>query len=371
MRYSSRDVSNAMSSIHLTGGAGAPERERRMSLTEETLEERKRVFIESGYVISEAARRLEVTRSCMQHTVRKLVEMGRIDHDDVKPRNVSNVENIADIRARKRETFEAKRRRGDWRKPTVINLPPDPFRLKILGDPHLDADGCDMDQFIDQVMDTGPGVYWMCLGDWFNNWLKALAHLWKDENSRPSDAWEILVYLMEQRGEFMLAGISGNHDDWTHAPADPVAELMRRHGVRYRKGAMRVMLNFEGIEEPVTVALRHKWKGHSMYSPGHALKRAAMSGWVDTISAGGHIHQDDPRIHVHPNGFIQHGYQISAFKKYDEFADVQGFMPHSIEPFVDLVIDPRRAPTDIERVKPFWDSSAAATYLRATRMSND
>jgi hypothetical protein len=147
--------------------------------------------------------------------------------------------------------------------------------------------------------------------------------------------------------------------------------LMKRHGVRYREGAIRIALGFEELDRTIMVAVRHKWQGRSIYSPGHGLKRASMWGWRDNIMVGGHTHVDDYRLHVNPEDqFKTHGFQISAFKMFDKYADTHGLMGHKIAPVVDLVIDPRRADDDIELVKPFWDSRAAAAYLRAIKDAN-
>ena len=214
-------------------------------------------------------------------------------------------------------------------------------------------------------MSASEGVYGVCIVDFFNNWLRVLGHLWKHEGD-PDDAWVCFENYMEERGDALLAACSGNHDDWSHGPADPIDLVMKRNGVVYRRGAVRIVLNAGG--EPLRVALRHKWRGHSQFSPAHALRKAAADGWADHVMVGGHTDQDEPRIYVQPRtGFISHLCQVSAFKKFDEYADVHGFKPHAISPCWDLVIDPRRGDDDPDKVKIFWSSEAAAKYYEAIR----
>lgn len=326
------------------------------------------VYRSCGLNVSAAARMMQMPRPTMQSRLRRAVEFGILTQEEMNSASVPSRDNFIAARERKLIAFQRKQRKGDWRKPVLCNLPAEPFRLKIFGDPHLDADGCDFELFQRHwlEMDAANGVYGICVGDWFNNWLRALSHLWKDETSSPSDAWLCLEYLMEETGDALLAACSGNHDDWTHGPVDPVDLLMKRHGVIYRKGAVRVAMSFDGLP-PIFIALRHKWKGHSIYSAAHGIARSAIWGWRDHLMVGGHIHQDEPRLVSFPDGFRSHVCQVSSFKVYDDFPDIHGMMGPRISPVWDLVIDPRRTDTDPDKIKVFWDGRAAAKYLDAIR----
>ncbi|MDA5094140.1 hypothetical protein O2N63_08560 [Aliiroseovarius sp. KMU-50] len=262
--------------------------------------------------------------------------------------------------------FQKKQRTGTWDKPVLVNIPDGPFRLKLFGDPHLDANGCDFELFEKhwQELSVENRVFGVCIGDWFNNWLRVLSHLWKHEGD-PDDAWVLFEYLMHQNGHALLGACSGNHDDWTHGPVDPIDMLMKQHGVVYRQGAVRLFVEAGG-KGPIQIALRHKWKGHSMYSPAHGLRRAAAEGWHDHIMVGGHTHVDEDRHYIQPrSGFMSHLFQLSAFKKFDDFADVHGFKPHSISPVRDLVIQPDKDDSDPDKVMAFYSSEEAARYFNA------
>lgn len=314
--------------------------------------------------ISETARRLDLDRRTVRRRLRAATEAGMIEEGEwSRDPNTPTSEQYLSAKERKLKAFAKKKAKGDWRKPVLTTLPGKPFRLKLFGDPHLDADGCNFELFEKHFMDLGPGTYGIWIGDAFNNWLKALSHLWKGEGD-PSDAWLLFEHLMAERGEWLIGGCSGNHDDWTHGPTDPVSEIMRKYGVRYRKGAIRLMVQC-GDYAPMFWSIRHKWRGRSIYSPAHWGARAVHDGWHgDLLMVGGHIHVDDPRMIVRDD-CITHVCQISAFKEFDEFVDVHGFNGPKISPVWDLVIDPSRPDNDADKVKVFWDSTRAAAYLDA------
>lgn len=326
------------------------------------VKERVTIWRECAYNTSEAARRLGLNRRTLQNTVAVAHQMGIVGAEEMHPANIPTVATFQGAVERKRERFKAKATKGTWRKPTLIHVRQGPYILKVFGDPHLDADGCDTDFFIDQwlKMDESAGIYGLCVGDFFNNWTRSLAHLWKGEGD-PSDAWTIFSYLMEERGGALLAACSGNHDDWTQAPFDPIELMMRQYGVRYRKGAISLVIN---TENPVTVAMRHKWRGNSMYSPAHGLLRGAIYGWNDDILIGGHTHQSEARHYVdQKSGAVSQLLQIEAFKKFDDYVDVHGFMGPSIAPVANFVIQPDLPRTSPDRCRLIWGHDEAVSYL--------
>lgn len=337
-------------------------------MTDATMLHRLKVWDDAGRNVSEAARVLGIGRHTFRNTLKNAVEAGHLDERDLGDPNTPTKEAYESAKLRKIAAYQKKKRKGDWRKPVMTSLPERPFRLKIFGDPHLDADGCNFELFEKHwlEMDAQSGVYGICVGDWFNNWLRVLGHLWKDETTDPDDAWLCLEYLMEQRGDALIAACSGNHDDWTHGPADPVDLLMKKHGVLYRQGAIRVAVNC-GSLPPMLWSIRHKWQGRSMYSVAHWGVRANREGWRDTLLVGGHIHVDEPRLVTHADGFQSHVCQVSAFKEFDKYADTHGFNGPKISPVWDLVIDPAQPDTSPDKVKIFWDSGLAAAYLEAIR----
>lgn len=336
------------------------------ALTDEEAKRTVAVYLDCGKNVMETGRRIGRKPATVRNRLKHAVDRGFMSEDDRHERSAPKAAEYADLRTRKLAAFARKKEKGTWRKPVLAVLPEGPFRLKVFGDPHLDDASCDFDLFERHWMELDPSerTYGVCVGDWFNNWLKVLSHLWKDQP--PADeAYPLLQYLMEEHGAGLIAACSGNHDDWTNAPFDPIDDMMKRYGVRYRKGAIRLAVKC-GDADPFTIGMRHKWRGQSMYSAAHGIRRAVEKGWSDLIAIGGHIHQDEPRLYTHPDtGEHTHICQVSAFKRFDEFADVHGFMGSQISPVWDLVIDPGLPNSDPDKVKIFWDSEKAAAYLDA------
>lgn len=340
----------------------------RQGPTDAQLKEFVETYRSSGFNVSQTARLAQVPRTTARRWLNFAQDSGFIGDEATRDPNVPTFESYLAAKERKVRAYQQKKSKGDWRKPVLTQLPEGPFRLKVFGDPHLDADGCNYELFERNWMEMSPqdGVYGICVGDWFNNWLKALAHLWREESTHPSDAWLLLEHLMDQRGEALIAACSGNHDDWTHGPTDPVDLLMKKYGVLYRQGAIRLLVAC-GNAKPMAISVRHKWKGNSMYSAAHAILRSAIFGWADELMIGGHIHQDEPRIYVRPDGSISHICQVSAFKEYDVYADVHGLMGPRLSPCWDLVVQPDRPNTDPDKIKIFWNSEDAARYYQAVK----
>lgn len=322
-----------------------------------------KAYRENGLNVSATGRAIGMSRQVVQFHLRDAEERGFIEPKERHDANVPKHEDYLEARDRKIAAFQKKKRKGNWRKPVMTSLSSDPYVLGVFGDPHLDSDACDYALFEESWlrMSIENRVFGVCVGDFFNNWLKSLAHLWREESTHPSDAWLLFESLMDQRGECLIAACSGNHDDWTHGPADPVDLLMKKYGVLYRKGAIRVGFHWDGLD-PLFMAVRHKWRGHSMYSAAHGMVRANREGWRDALMIGGHIHQDEPRLVSHADGFRSHVCQVSAFKEFDDYADVHGFNGPRISPIWWLVIDPREPETEPDRIKIFWNFDKAMAY---------
>lgn len=340
------------------------------SFTKDDLIERVRVWEENGRSVSATARAVGRGRSAVKHSLDRAAEFGLIEERDLENPNVPIRMDYIAARDRKAAEYDRKKKKGDWRKPVLITIPHSVFMLKIFGDPHIDAESFNMMLFEKHWldMDMSRGIYGMCVGDFFNNWTKALAHLYQDQ-ANPSDAWMVFEYLMAERSGSLIAACSGNHDDWSKVPAaeaEPIGRIMRENGVRYRKGAIRLLLDTPA--GPYTVAMRHKWRGASMYSAAHGIKRGVEKGWFDDASIGGHIHQDEIRHHVNPEtGQITQLVQLSTFKEIDDHVDIQGHQGPRIQPVLNMVVNTHRKQTDPDRSKVIWDTESAIDWMESER----
>lgn len=262
--------------------------------------------------------------------------------------------------------------KGDWRKASLINrIGAGPIVLGIFGDPHLDNSGTDLDQFEEALSRRDPEnrVFTCCGGDFFDNWPRAMGHLYQGTGD-PYPAWVLFEDWMEQHP--FLFSCSGNHDQFQSGAADFLAEFMRSRGMLLRRSGGRFIIDLGG-GNPITIAMRHIWQGNSQYSEAHNLKRAVTFGHTeDDLVAGFHFHKGELRTHIRPHdGKVSKLAQVSAFKKLDDYANDRGFMSPETSPVVWAVLDDREPTTSHSRVQLFYDFDTAMAVKEHQRRKNN
>jgi transposase-like protein len=321
----------------------------------------------SGYNVSAAARSLGIARKSMQDSLRTAQTDGILTDEEMREANAPAAEKFHSARSRLLKAHQAKRAKGDWKKANSVYIGPGPFMLGLFGDKHMDNPGCDLDMLLRDWDRINPQerVFGLFLGDEFDNWPRAMGHLWKDNPVDPSDAWEVYHHMLVERPG-VLALVTGNHDQFTSAPIDPLQLVCEDAGVIYRRSGMHLEIQ-TGDDAPITIAARHIWRGNSMYSSAHALKKAALHNHTDAdIIAGAHIHQGENRRHVRSHdGRVTILAQVSSYKILDNYANDRGFMSEPTPPCVWCVCDPSRPVTDHGRVTEFYDFDLASKFLRA------
>jgi hypothetical protein len=293
-------------------------------------------------------------------------------HGMTKPRVQSNPSRWRpgeEIVAARKAEFERVKGSGPKANGSIIHLQDDgPFMLVALGDPHLDSPGTDLElweRWI-KVLDRRKHITAILMGDLLDNWVKPLAHLYSMSEVPAPEGWILLEHYLEQIGPDTDICVQGNHDLWS-GHSDVLSMLLGRYGILQRPNSIRVHYRTRNGRE-VTVHCRHSWPGRSMWSEAHALKKAARMGVRDNILLGGHTHVSGEGIEKDPmTGKFSFVFQIAAFKIEDEYADTLGFLDRHTSPAVALVVDPRRADTDPEMVKHFFDPDAASDYLAFLR----
>jgi hypothetical protein len=266
---------------------------------------------------------------------------------------------------------ERKVAKGDWRKPSLVaGAGSGPMILGIFGDPHLDNSGTDLELFERELSRRDPAkrVFTCCGGDFFDNWPRAMGHLFA-ESGNPEPAWIVFEYLMENWP--FLFSVSGNHDQFASGTANFLDEFMRAKGSLMRRSGGRFILDLGG-GPPITIAMRHIWQGSSQYSEAHNLKRAATFGHTDDdLICGFHFHKGELRTHIRPHdGRVSRLVQVSSFKRVDNYANDKGLMSPETPPVVWAVLDAREPVTSHKRVQPFYDFDAAAAMLEHQRSKN-
>jgi hypothetical protein len=330
------------------------------------LAEAVRVLAEEGN-ISAAAKRLNLSRPAFHNRIDQAIAAGL-----AKPRAEANPSRwrVGDeiVAARKAE-FERVNAARPNQTGNVIHRPDDgPFMIIALGDEHLDNAGTDLKLWEHWIgyLDRSKHITGWSLGDVLDNWVRPLAHLYSLSETPAPEGWILLEHYMQQIGDDLDASIGGNHDDWS-GHSDVLGMIMAKYGVMHRSTSLRAAYRTPSGRE-VTINARHSWPGRSMWNAVHGIKRAARMGIRDNILLGGHTHISGEGKEIDPlSGKISHCFQVAAFKIVDEYADALGLMEGHMSPALALVIDPRRADTDPEMVKHFYDPEPAAAYLKFLR----
>lgn len=338
---------------------------RKPPLSRKDMEDTVAAVLQHGSVKA-AAEAMNLTRASLQHRIDRATEAGL-----TKPRTQSNPSRWrpgAEIVAARKAEFE-RYRASMGKDGNVIHLPDDkPFMIVALGDPHLDASGCDLTLWEEwtAVLDRAKRITGISLGDCLDNWVKPLAHLYSTAETPAPEGWILLEHYLEQIGEHLDASVAGNHDSWS-GHSDVLGMLMRQQGVMHASNELRWAYRTPSGRD-VTVKARHGWAGRSMYHEAHGIKRAAKMGQRDNILLGGHLHTSgDIKDKCPLTGKVTFGFQVGSFKVVDSYGVDLGLPDAQLSPAVALVIDPRRADTDPELVKHFYDPNEAADFLAMKR----
>lgn len=330
----------------------------------------------NGYGIHATAKELGCNHANVSRRLRRLHDAGdeRIDPEklfaDKRPRS-RTLDEINRAYVQLGHHRDAKIAKGDWRKASLVTRIKSPvFVLGFFGDPHLDNPGCNLELFEEELsyLDPAQHVFGICIGDVFDNWVRALAHAGK-QSTDPYAAWIVFEHMMHHNP--FLALILGNHDIWNVGTANVLTEFCRSVGMLVRRSGGRIIVD-TGQGEPLTISARHIWQGSSMYSEAHNLKRAATFGHTsDDIVTGGHYHKGEVREHVRPeDGKVQRLIALDSFKEYDDYANDRGFMSAKRHPVVWCAIDTREPVTSHKRVQPFYNFSEARAIAEHRRLAN-
>jgi hypothetical protein len=99
-------------------------------------------------------------------------------------------EPIAELLARKKAGIQRAKAHEDWAKLIPVSIhDTGPIGVLLVGDPHVDDDGCDIHQLEHDLTAVGrtKGMYAGHIGDLTNNWVGRLARLYAHQSTTFSD----------------------------------------------------------------------------------------------------------------------------------------------------------------------------------------
>lgn len=271
-------------------------------------------------------------------------------------------EPIESLLARKKAMFGRSQQVEEWAQLIPVEVTANgPIGLLLVGDPHLDDDGCDIAAIEDDLSIVGKtsGAFAGHLGDLTNNWLGRLAHLYANQTTRFDEALRLVRWMLDLCPSLFVVG--GNHDCWNRGMdllrfvvAQGNSQVLRAHGARLELtwpggGSMRIHA-------------RHDFPGRSQYSPAHGMRRELLWGHRDDLIVCGHIHTDEYSLTPGVDGVAHALFRVSGYKLIDEHARAQHYRERRLGPSVFVILDPA-ARKQADRVKPWWDVAEGAAYL--------
>lgn len=350
--------------------------------TDDELADFVRAYEAAGRSKRAAAKALGCTRTKMTRRLRSAAMRGMIDMDEaivepntpedfIVPELPCELRPVEELILERKSKFVQMKEARQAREciPIQINLD-GPIALANVGDPHIDADGCDIVQLERdmKIINSTKGMFAGNVGDTNNNWTGRLAHLWMDESVSGREAWQMASWFVNSIRWLYLIG--GNHNNWSYSQVGmrPIEWIMNMGGQKgvFGPSSVRFQLCFQNGRK-VTVNARHDFPGNSMWNPAHGASKAAQMGYRDNILVCGHKHKSGYNVVKDPaTKLISHCLQVATYKIYDAFADEKGFIDANITPCPVFIIDPY-AKDQRGLVQLFWDIELAADYLKFMR----
>ncbi|MDX2308095.1 MAG: hypothetical protein NW216_07650 [Hyphomicrobium sp.] len=244
---------------------------------------------------------------------------------------------IPEILDTKARLFDLKKARKKAERYAPVRVPEDgPFGLLVLGDPHLDDDGCDV-RLMQHHLAIGrrPGVYTTSVGDMTNNWPHAgkLARLYASQSTDYRRGIRLLKWLIHESGVRWPFLCTGNHDDWNSGQEIlrevvggrfPVFDWDAR--VELRAGAPAQAGRPSGVDKSWRIHMAHNFPGHSMWHQLHAMLRASRFTTDAELLIAGHLHTESyMRFGLAGLDRYVHAVRVRGYKALDHYADRLGY----------------------------------------------
>jgi transposase-like protein len=306
-----------------------------------------------GVVPAHVADQFGLRRGSVQRLARELKAepMPEPSRPYIAPHLPSSEEPLADLIRRRRETASRVIEADDARKLIPIKLTmPGPIGLFCMGDPHLDNDGCDFPRLEADLMSIAgePRVLALSIGDVTDNWTGRLERLYAASSVKAADGWRLAEWLFSYPGINWLGSVAGNHDKWS-GHRDPLKWITKARVALHEDDVLRLALNHPNGQS-TRIHARHDFKGSSIYSDMHGLKRESLMGWRDHLLVAGHRHLGEDGAFINPDGFVTQLLRLCGYKRADSYAVAGQFKAKPMHPSALVIINPDRAEAERGRV---------------------
>jgi hypothetical protein len=240
-----------------------------------------------------------------------------------------------------------------------------PIGLSLVGDPHVDDDGCNWPQLqADIEIMKQEGVYSVNIGDINNNWTGRLLRLYANQETSKGTAWKLSKWFLRDSGIRWLAWLHGNHGAWNDG-----AEIMRQMNIQsvpMAEWEAQFKLVFPNKAE-IRVWASHDFSGHSMWNTLHGMQKTAhMKDWAHLYASG---HKHNWGVHQEESASRNFTYWLArcrGYKYLDSHSERMGHQSQQYGASILAVIDPT-ATDDNARVVCFSNLERGADYLKFLR----
>lgn len=334
----------------------------------------RRIDAVKKHGVSEAARRLSMSRETLQASIRRHENAigERIERPYTRPIPSSMVEApeipsgdvpIEDVISAQRERHRLMQERAVAHNWPVVKVRSElPIGVMWFGDPHLDDNGCNwalLERHVD-LCRTVPGIVGANIGDTTNNWSGRLTRLYADQDTSAATALRLIRWFLCEAGIDWLVWLQGNHDLWGQGAE--LIRLMNPGHVFMADWQARFRLEFPNGRQ-VRIHAAHDFPGHSMWNSLHGAQRAAhMRAEADLYIAG---HKHSWALHQEESATRDFVYWLArarGYKHVDSYADQLGYDSQREGSSILAVVDPSpRAASGL--VRCFADPEDGAEYL--------
>ena len=322
---------------------------------------------------NKAATALGLSRAAVQNRL-MIAKRMQVVQQQVVPEQSFEVGELPDelptaeelIERRKRQ-FSRKQEAAIARKLIPVTVKLDgPIGLAIVGDPHVDDNGTDI-ELLEQhfaLFRKHEALLPLGIGDYSNNWVGRLARLYGQQSLSAAEAWVLVEWLVRSVDWLVLVG--GNHDAWS-GDGDPIKWMAKSARVNYESNGARLGLNLPS-GRTIRLNARHDFRGKSMWNVTHGIGKAAQFGWRDHLLTAGHTHESGWDYKIDPmTGLISHCFKVGSYKRYDRYADEKGLPDQNVSACKVLVVRPQFEDHDPKLLTPFLEPETAAEFLAFLR----
>lgn len=270
---------------------------------------------------------------------------------------------VNDLIAKRAAVFAKKQAVKQFNKLVPVQVHLDgPIGLGLMGDPHIDSDGCNIELLMKhcEIFDgRNEGLFAGLLGDMWNNWGGRLARLWSEQTTDGAEARALVEHFLNR--VYWMFAIYGNHDLWS-GHSNILEPMLKNQAGVVRDWRLRLGLKFPN-GKTCKIYAAHGFPGKSMYLQNMgAVKKAVFDGQHD-IYVSGHTHVAGYSFGTHPGSDkTWHAVQVGTYKEIDSFGDQIGAEDYNAYTCPVALIDPEaRSPLNFIRWE--FDPEQAADRL--------